>query len=62
MHSSAIMSSKSRIKIKHSVVIVVGSVSDEKGIAQLVESFDIADKTPTDCFDFIRKLKSLLKH
>ena len=56
------MSDKSRIKIKNSVVVVVGNVEDESGIARLVKSFDLADKTPTECFDFVRKLKSLLKH
>ena len=56
------MSDKSRIKIKNSVVVVVGSVDDADAVSKLVKSFDIADKTPTECFDFVRKLKSLLKH
>lgn len=62
MHSSAIMSDKSRIKIKNSVVVVVGSVDGADAVSKLVKSFDLADATPTECFDFVRKLKSLLKH
>ena len=56
------MSDKSRIKIKNSVVVVVGSVDGDDAVSKLVKSFDLADATPTECFDFVRKLKSLLKH
>lgn len=55
------MSEKNRIRIKNSVVIVVGQASGEEIVSQLVRSFDVADKTPLDCFEFVRKLKELLK-
>ena len=55
------LSDKHRIKIKNSVVIVVGQVENEDSVCRLLKQFDIADKTPTECFDFVRSLKNLLK-
>lgn len=54
------MSTQDKIKIKNSVVIVVGQV-EGASVVKALKQFDIADKTPNDCFEFVRKLKSLLK-
>lgn len=54
-----IMSGKKKIRIKNSVIIV-GNINQDT-VSQLIKSFDLADKTPNDCFEFVRKLKSLLE-
>ncbi|MBQ6029897.1 MAG: hypothetical protein IJL31_00145 [Oscillospiraceae bacterium] len=44
-----------KIKIKNSIVHV-GALAEGSLLRDIAE-FDLADKTPLDCMDFIRKLK-----
>lgn len=46
----------SKIKIKNSVVIVNTSSDCESSIKEELKNFEIADKTPIDCMDFVRRL------
>ena len=45
-----------KIRIKNSVIILAQSGD---GLREQLLEFDIADKTPLDCMDFLRKLKEL---
>jgi len=45
-----------RIKIKNSVIVLANG--EEAGtLREEIRGFDISDKTPLDCMDFLRKLK-----
>lgn len=56
------MDGKQRVKIniKNSVV-VVGNLPEGSPVEALVKRFDLANSTPVDSLDFLRRLKSLLK-
>lgn len=47
--------------IKNSIVVIGGADEKNDALEKAVKAFDMADKTPLDCFDFLRMLKSLLK-
>lgn len=51
---------KTKIIIKKSVV-VVGNLPEVSNVEELLKRFDVANSTPVDCLDFLRRLKSLLK-
>ena len=46
--------------IKNSIVVISGTEKND-ALEKAIKAFDMADKTPLDCFDFLRNLKSLLK-
>ena len=52
-----------KFKIKNSVILISGKPSDDKESAfgTLIKSFDIANATPIDAFDFVKSLKESSK-
>lgn len=46
---------KNKIIIKNSIVCI--GVQQDK-LREVLAEFDLADKTPMDCMDFIRELKA----
>lgn len=44
-----------KIKIKNSVIILADQ--REGGLLEQIRRFNLSDKTPIDCMDFIRRLK-----
>ena len=49
-----------RIKIKNSVVCLGGFREDE--LRDKIKGFDLSDKTPIDCMDFLRELKKICQN
>lgn len=46
--------------IRNSVIVIGSTCEGSSAVEKALKDFDIADKTPLECFDFLRKLKSLL--
>lgn len=58
------MEKEKTVKMKHiknSVVVICGCGLCDGELSKTLKGFDMADKTPLECHDFLRFLKSLIK-
>ena len=57
------MDKEKQIQVKHiknSVVVICGGGLCDGALSKAIKDFDLADKTPVQCHDFLRALKSLI--